>query len=83
MRRTAHHMIRVRQSIVYLCHRSNFALLPILGNYQGQDVHSPDDCSRHPDQTVEIAHEEQKKKWWDLDDKRKKELEVQRSLSQV
>lgn len=30
----------------------------------------------HPDQTVNIPHEETKKKWYDLDDKRKHELEV-------
>jgi hypothetical protein len=54
---------------------------PFLGNYRGQDVHPPDDCSRHPDQTVDIPHEEQKKKWYDLDDKRKKELEVSYKIS--
>ena len=30
----------------------------------------------HKHQKVDIPHEEQKKNWWDLDDKRKKELEV-------
>lgn len=59
----------------------DFVFLPFQGDYHGQDVHSPDDCSRHPDQTVDIPHEEQKKKWWDLDDDRKKQLEVQISLS--
>jgi hypothetical protein len=46
------------------------------GDYHGQDVHQPDDCSQHPDQTVEVTHEEQKKKWWDLDGDRKKQLEI-------
>jgi len=45
------------------------------GDYHGQDVPPPDDC-RHPDQTVEVPHEEQKKNWYDLDDHRKKQLEV-------
>ncbi|KAI0344718.1 carbohydrate-binding module family 12 protein [Trametopsis cervina] len=30
----------------------------------------------HQHQRVDIDHEEQKKNWWDLDDKRKKELEI-------
>ncbi len=30
---------------------------------------------------LSLPHEEQKKKWWDLDDDRKKQLEVQISLS--
>ncbi|THH20807.1 hypothetical protein EW146_g637 [Bondarzewia mesenterica] len=30
----------------------------------------------HPDQTVDIPHEEQNKKWYDLDEHRKKQLEV-------
>lgn len=30
----------------------------------------------HPDQKVDIPHEEHKKKWWDLSDERKKQLEV-------
>lgn len=30
----------------------------------------------HKHQKVDIPHEEQKKNWWDLDEKRKKELEV-------
>src|SRR5258705_6492342 len=30
----------------------------------------------HKTQQVEIPHEERQKKWYDLDDKRKKELEV-------
>ena len=32
----------------------------------------------HKHQKVDIPHEEQQKNWWDLDDKRKKELEVRR-----
>ncbi|CAL1707879.1 unnamed protein product [Somion occarium] len=31
---------------------------------------------KHPDQTVEIKPEEQKKNWYDLDDDRKKKLEI-------
>ncbi|KAF8482951.1 hypothetical protein DFH94DRAFT_843948 [Russula ochroleuca] len=46
------------------------------GDYHGQDVHQPDDCTKHPDRTEEVTHEEQKKKWWDLDDNRKKQLEL-------
>ena len=30
----------------------------------------------HNHQKVDIPHEEQKKDWWDLDDNRKKQLEV-------
>ena len=30
----------------------------------------------HKHQKVDIPHEEQQKNWWDLDEKRKKELEV-------
>ncbi|ETW80945.1 carbohydrate-binding module family 12 protein [Heterobasidion irregulare TC 32-1] len=30
----------------------------------------------HPDQKVDIPHEEHKKKWWDLSDERKKQLEL-------
>ena len=76
MRRTSLPMTRVRPidrlslpSIVF------FIFLPFLGDYHKQDVHPPDDCSRH--QTVDVPHEERQKKWYDLDDKRKKELEVQ------
>lgn len=36
-----------------------------------QPVYQP-----HPDTQVPIAHEEKKTSWWDLDDKRKQELEV-------
>ncbi|KAI0321187.1 hypothetical protein OF83DRAFT_1161971 [Amylostereum chailletii] len=32
--------------------------------------------SSHPDQSVEVPHEEQKKHWWDLDDDRKKQVEI-------
>jgi hypothetical protein len=49
--------------------------LPFQGDYHEQEVYSPEDCSRH--QTVEVPHEEQKKKWYDLDDDRKKKFEVQ------
>jgi hypothetical protein len=55
----------------------NFILLPFPGKYNSQDVHQPDDCSWHPAQTVIVPHEEQKKKWWDLDDGRRKQLKVQ------
>jgi len=48
------------------------------GDYHGQDVHPPDDCSQH--QKVDVPHEEQKKKWYDLEDDRKKQLEVHISL---
>ena len=53
----------------------NLFFLPILGDYHKQDVHPPDDCSHH--QKVDVPHEEQKKKWYDLEDDRKKQLEVQ------
>lgn len=59
----------------------NFIFLPFPGNYNRQDVHQPDDCSWHPDQTVIVTHEEQKKKWRDLNDDRRKQLKVQISLS--
>jgi hypothetical protein len=39
-------------------------ILPFQGDYHGQDVHQPDDCTKHPDRTEEVTHEEQKKKWW-------------------
>jgi hypothetical protein len=51
--------------------------LPLQGDYCQQDVHPTNDCNKHPDQTEEVPHEEQKKKWYDLDDQRKKQLEVQ------
>jgi hypothetical protein len=54
-----------------------FIVLPFQGDYNRQDVHLPDDCSWHPCQTVIVPREEQKKKWWDLDDNRKKQVEVQ------
>jgi hypothetical protein len=79
MRHTSPRMTRVRQSIVYLYHRSTSIFLPFQGDYHKQDVHPPDDCSRH--QQVDVPHEEQKKKWYDLDDDRKKQLEVQISLA--
>jgi len=44
------------------------------GDYHGQDVQQPDDCSQH--QKVDVPHVEQKKKWYDLDDDRKKQLEI-------
>jgi hypothetical protein len=59
----------------------NFIFLPFQGNYNSQDVHQPEDCSWHPAQTVMVPHEEQKKKWRDLDHDRKRQLEVQISLS--
>jgi hypothetical protein len=46
------------------------------GNYNSQDVHQPEDCSWHPAQTVMVPHEEQKKKWRDLDHDRKRQLEI-------
>jgi hypothetical protein len=46
------------------------------GDYCQQDVHPTNDCNKHPDQTEEVPHEEQKKKWYDLDDQRKKQLEI-------
>lgn len=58
----------------------DFIVLPFLGEYHKEDVHPPEDCSRHPDQTIEVPHDEQEKKWWDLKDDRKKQLEVQISL---
>ena len=58
----------------------NFLILPFQGDYHPQDVHPPDNCCQHPDQTVEVTHVEQKKKWTDIDDDRKKQLEVQISL---
>ena len=58
----------------------NVILLPFQGNYNSQDVHEPDDCSWHPCQTVIVPHEEQKKKWRDLSEDRKKQLKVQISL---
>jgi hypothetical protein len=59
----------------------NFIFLPFQGNYNRQDVHQPDDCSWHPNQTVIVGHEEQKKKWRNLDDDRREQLKVQISLS--
>jgi len=50
------------------------------GNYNRQDVHQPDDCSWHPCQTIIVPHEEQKKKWLDLDADRRKQLKVRNSL---
>ena len=58
----------------------NFIRLPFQGNYNRQDVHQPDDCSWHPGQTVIVPHEEQKKRWRDLGDDRKKQIKVQISL---
>ncbi|KAH8994056.1 hypothetical protein EDB92DRAFT_1852498 [Lactarius akahatsu] len=46
------------------------------GDYHGQDVQQPSDYNNHPDQTVEVPHEEQKQNWWDLDDDRKKKLKI-------
>jgi hypothetical protein len=66
-----------RSSISAIDHLHRFAFK---GDYHKEDVHPPEDCSRHPDQTVEVPHEEQKKKWWDLEGDRKKQLEVQTSL---
>jgi hypothetical protein len=54
----------------------NSIFLPFQGNYNSQDVSRPDDCSWHPDQTVIVPLEEQKKKWWDLDDNRRKQVKV-------
>ena len=54
--------------------------LPFQGDYHSQDVHQTDDCNQHPDQTIEVPHALQRKKWSDLDDKRRKQLEVQISL---
>jgi hypothetical protein len=59
----------------------NFIFLPSQGNYNSQDVHQPDDCSWHPSQTVIVPHEEQKKKWRDLDEDRRKQLKVHISFS--
>ena len=53
--------------------------LPFQGNYNREGVHQPDDCSWHPNQTVVIPHEEQKKRWWDLDDNRREQVKVQTS----
>jgi hypothetical protein len=58
----------------------NFIFLPFQGNYNSQDVHQPDDCSWHPGQTIIIPHDEQAKKWQDLDDDRREQLKVQTSL---
>jgi hypothetical protein len=55
----------------------NFIFLHFQGNYNRQDVHQLDDCSWHPDQTVIVPHEEQKKEWRDLDEDRRKQLKVQ------
>jgi len=52
----------------------DFIILPFQGDYNGQDVHQPDDCSWHPCQTVVVPHEEH-------NDNRKKQVEVQISLS--
>lgn len=52
------------------------------GDYHGQDVQQPSDYTSHPDQTVEVTHEEQKQNWYDLTDERKKQLKV-RALSWV
>jgi hypothetical protein len=56
-------------------------IFPSQGNYNSQDVHQPDNCSWHPDQTVIVTHEEQKKMWRDLGDDRRRQLKVQISLS--
>jgi hypothetical protein len=52
------------------------------GDYHGQDVPPPSDYNKHPDQTVEVPHEEQKKSWMDISDERKNQLKV-RALSGV
>ncbi|KAI0305667.1 hypothetical protein B0F90DRAFT_1924052 [Multifurca ochricompacta] len=46
------------------------------GDYHSQDVQQPSDYNQHPEQTVDVPHDEQKKKWWDLSGDRKKQLEV-------
>jgi len=46
------------------------------GDYDGQDVPQPSDYHNHPDQAVEITHEEQKKNWRDLTDERKHQIKV-------
>jgi len=51
------------------------------GEYHGQDVEKPSDYHNHPDQTVEIPHEEQKKNWLDLSDDRKKQLKIGGALA--
>lgn len=77
MSRTALLMTRVNRSFLY---RLIF-IMPFQGDYHGQDVPPPNDYNKpHPDQTVEVPNEEQKKKWWDLDGDRKKQLEVRISL---
>ena len=82
MRHTTLLMTRVRQSIDSFYRLSlpsiDFLIIlpfPFQGDYHPQDVQQPDDCSRH--QKVDVPHEEQKKKWYDLDADRKKQLEVQ------
>ena len=78
MNRTTLPMKRV---VRHLSLRSiNLICLPLQGNYNRQDVSQPDDCSWHPDQTVIVPHEEQKKKWRELDDNRRKQLKVQISF---
>ncbi|KAI0044997.1 carbohydrate-binding module family 12 protein [Auriscalpium vulgare] len=44
--------------------------------YHNSNVKPPPDYNNHPDQQVDVPHEEQKKNWWDLDEKRKHELEI-------
>ena len=44
-------------------------------------INQPDDCSWHPDQTVIVSREEQKKKWHDLSEDRMKQIKVQISRS--
>lgn len=42
----------------------------------GEPQQSGANWDEHKHQKVDIPHEEQKKNWWDLDEKRKKELEI-------
>jgi hypothetical protein len=77
MNRTTLPMKRV---IGRLSQSINFIFLHLQGNYNSQDVHQPDDCTWHPGQTVTVPCEEQKKKWRDLGEDRRKQLKVQISL---
>jgi len=50
---------------------------PDKSDYSGQGVQQPNDSCQQPNQSVEAPHEEEKKKWWDLNNgDHKKQLEI-------
>lgn len=48
-----------------------------------QQQQSEKPWDQHSEQTVDIPHEEKKKKWYEIDDHRKKQLEVSFSPDQL